>query len=170
SASQLGWLHRGTGQDWATAGALGQGTDVAAGKSFVVPGIRAVGTQSIAISLDPAVVQSWINDPSADQGILLVNETPDAVVRVNASENPNAALRPKLSVTYTAGTQVPQPGTLQFSNPTYAVTENGATATVAVTRTGGSAGSVSVNYGTSNGTATAGSDYTAAAGTLTFAD
>src|SRR5262249_51841170 len=67
------------------------------------------------------------------------------------------------------GTPAPQPGTLQFSSSGYSVNENQGTATVAVTRTGGSDGAVSVNYATSNGTATAGSDYTAAAGTLTFA-
>src|SRR5262249_30541930 len=36
--------------------------------------------------------------------------------------------------------------------------------------TGGTSGAVSVHYATSDGTATAGSDYTAASGTLTFAD
>src|SRR5205085_257865 len=41
---------------------------------------------------------------------------------------------------------------------------------ITVTRTNGSAGSVSVHFATSNGTATAGSDYTATSGTLTFAD
>src|SRR5262249_17460168 len=107
---------------------LGQGTDVVAGKSFVIPGIRAVGNQASTINLDPAVVQSWINNPSADQGILLVNESPGLVVRVNASENPTVSLRPKLSVTYTTGT--PQPGSLQFGNATYSVNENGGTATV----------------------------------------
>ncbi len=40
---------------------------------------------------------------------------------------------------------------------------------VKVTRTGDDAGPVSVNFATSNGTATAGSDYTATSGTLTFA-
>ena len=40
--SQLGWLHRGTGTDWALPGGLGQGTDVIAGKSFVLSGIRPV--------------------------------------------------------------------------------------------------------------------------------
>src|SRR5439155_96408 len=64
---------------------------------------------------------------------------------------------------------VAPPGTLQLSAPTYTVNEAQATATITVTRTGGSAGSVSVNYATSNGTATAGSDYTASSGTLTFA-
>src|SRR5262249_47268964 len=61
-------------------------------------------------------------------------------------------------------------GTLQFSNANYSVSENGGIATITVTRTGGSAGSVSVNYATSNGTATAGSEYTATSGPLTFAD
>lgn len=40
---------------------------------------------------------------------------------------------------------------------------------VSVTRTGGREGSATVNYATSNGTATAGSDYTSTSGTLTFA-
>src|SRR5262249_35245153 len=43
------------------------------------------------------------------------------------------------------------------------------TATITVTRSHGSTGAVSVNYATANGTATAGSDYVAASGTLTFA-
>ena len=69
------------------------------------------------------------------------------------------------------GTDAPgQPGALQFNAASYSVNENQGTATITVTRTGGSAGSVSVNYATSNGTATAGSDYTATSGTLTFAD
>src|SRR5262249_54455881 len=61
NASQLGWRHRGTGQDWASSGAGGQGTDVVAGRSFVLPGITGTGGQTITVDLDPAVVQSWIN-------------------------------------------------------------------------------------------------------------
>jgi hypothetical protein len=64
----------------------------------------------------------------------------------------------------------PNPGSLQFSAPTYAAGEGAGTATVTVTRTGGTAGSVSASYGTSDGIATAGSDYAAASGTVTFAD
>src|SRR5262249_17242548 len=100
---------------------------------------------------------------------LLVNQTPGLIVRVNASENATAAVRPKLSITYTSGPQTPQPGTLQFSVPTYNVSENGGTATITVTRTNGTDGSVSVNHGTTNGRASAGSDYPASSGTLTFA-
>src|SRR5205085_517991 len=117
--------------------------------------------QTITLNIDPAVVQSWINNPNANQGILLVNESTDLVVHIDASEDTTVAFRPKLSVTYNTATQTPPPGTLQFSNTAYSINENGGTATITVTRTGGSGGSVTVNYATSNGTATAGSDYTA---------
>lgn len=62
-----------------------------------------------------------------------------------------------------------QPGQLQFDNINYTVAENGGSATITVTRTGGYYGPVSVHYSTSDGSATAGSDYTAVSGTLSFA-
>src|SRR5262249_42301788 len=154
AGTTLGWLHRGTRQDWATPGALGQGTHVVAGKSFVLSGIRQVGQQTISVALDPALVQNRGNNPSPHHGILPVNQTPGVIVRIDASETSRVAWRPKLSVTYTTGTPTPQPGTLQFSNAAYSVNENAGTATITVTRTGGSDGAVSVNYATSDGTAT----------------
>ena len=63
-----------------------------------------------------------------------------------------------------------QPGTLAFSQATASVNEDDGTLTITVVRTGGSDGAVTVNYATSNGSATAGDDYTANSGTLTFAD
>lgn len=65
---------------------------------------------------------------------------------------------------------VAPPGTLQFSAAAYTVGESGGTATITVTRTGGNSGAVGVSYATSNGTATAGSDYTATSGTLSWAN
>lgn len=59
-------------------------------------------------------------------------------------------------------------GSLQFDSPSYSVDESAGLATITVTRTGGSAGSVSVRFATTNGTATAGSDFTSTSGTLTF--
>ena len=61
------------------------------------------------------------------------------------------------------------PGTLQFVSPTYSVNESAGMVALTVTRTGGSLGAVSVAYATTNGTATAGSDYTATSGTLNWA-
>jgi ELWxxDGT repeat protein len=62
------------------------------------------------------------------------------------------------------------PGQFQFSAAGYAVNENGGSAVITVSRSGGSSGTVTVHYATADGTATAGSDYTATSGTLTFAD
>jgi hypothetical protein len=61
-------------------------------------------------------------------------------------------------------------GSIGFSTFNYSVFEDEGSATITVNRQGGSTGTLSVNYATSDGTATAGQDYTAIAGTLTFAD
>lgn len=61
-------------------------------------------------------------------------------------------------------------GVMEFSAATYAVSEDGGTATITVNRTGTTEGEVSVQYETSAGSATAGADYTDVSGTLTFGD
>lgn len=61
-------------------------------------------------------------------------------------------------------------GTIQFGIGTLNFAENAGTIAIAVTRTNGSAGAVSVNYATSGGTATPGTDYGAKSGKLDFAD
>ena len=63
------------------------------------------------------------------------------------------------------------PGSLQLSAATYSIAENGGSATITVTRTGGSFGAVSIAYTTADGSAsTLDNDYAAASGTLNFAD
>jgi CSLREA domain-containing protein len=64
---------------------------------------------------------------------------------------------------------VPAP-TVAFSVAAYGVNEGGGSRTIIVNRSGALDGPMSVNYATSNGTATAGEDYTVASGTLNFAD
>jgi len=59
-------------------------------------------------------------------------------------------------------------GVLGFSKPPYVAKESDAAATVEVSRSGGKAGEVTVNYATSDGSATAGDDFTPVNGTLTF--
>src|SRR5213076_1682392 len=61
------------------------------------------------------------------------------------------------------------PPVVQFSSGNYSVGEGGGNATLTVTRTGDVSGTSTVQYATANGSATAGSDYTATSGTLTFA-
>ncbi len=60
------------------------------------------------------------------------------------------------------------PGGLGFESATYTVDEDDGTVTITVTRTGGDEGTVTVNYATTDGSATAPADYTETSGTLTF--
>src|SRR5207302_3179563 len=59
-------------------------------------------------------------------------------------------------------------GQAQFSAARYSVDEKSGTALITVTRTGGTDDTVTIDYATSNGSAAAGTDYTAVSGTLTF--
>jgi uncharacterized delta-60 repeat protein/uncharacterized repeat protein (TIGR01451 family) len=59
-------------------------------------------------------------------------------------------------------------GTLSFESSAFAVAENGGFATITVVRQGGAAGTVSVNFTTTDGSALAGVDYTATSGVLSF--
>jgi subtilisin-like proprotein convertase family protein len=71
-------------------------------------------------------------------------------------------------------TLAPTPGQLKFASSDFNEDEKNGAATITVNRTGGTLGSVTVGYATSNGTATggasctAGVDYVTTSGTLTF--
>ena len=60
-------------------------------------------------------------------------------------------------------------GSFVFGSPAYPVAENGGSVTVTVVRQGGLSNAVSVTYGTSDGTARAGVDYTNVSGRFDFA-
>lgn len=61
-----------------------------------------------------------------------------------------------------------QPGTIQFDSPLAIVAESGGSVTLTLNRVGGTLGTVSVDYATSNFTAVAGTNFTASSGTVTF--
>ena len=63
----------------------------------------------------------------------------------------------------------PTQGVVQFGSASYTAGEAAGTFNITVARTGNTSGAATVAYSTSNGTAAAGSDYTAASGTLSFA-
>lgn len=71
--------------------------------------------------------------------------------------------------TATVTITVNEGGTLAFSSATYNVNENDGSAIITITRTGGSAGTATILFATSNGTASA-SDYTPVSTTVTFND
>jgi len=59
-------------------------------------------------------------------------------------------------------------GSLRYSKAAFSATETSGEAFITIQRIGGAKGLVKVNYATSNGSALAGSDYTATSGTMTF--
>ncbi len=87
------------------------------------------------------------------------------------SEASGASLGSPSSTTVTiSGPNDQLTGSVQFKSSTYTVAESGGSVRIYVSRTDGSSGAASVNYATANGTATAGSDYTAKSGTLNWSD
>ncbi len=64
----------------------------------------------------------------------------------------------------------PTPGNFALASGSFSVNENNGPITVNVQRLGGSSGAASVQYFTTNGSATAGSDFGPISGTLNFAD
>ena len=68
-----------------------------------------------------------------------------------------------------AGPPPVNPGTLALGATTVSIGESAGNVTLTVNRTGGTDGAVAVSYATANGSASAGSDYTATSGTLDWA-
>lgn len=94
------------------------------------------------------------------------------VGRVTVSGGNFVATIPAQSIVTFTGAVGSQPGALQFTSDDWRTTEDSGSSPliIAVTRTGGASGAVSVKYATSDGTGRAGVNYTAATGTLSWAD
>ena len=122
-----------------------------------------VGSQS-------QLASSWINRGRASWTVL--PSTFDAVGhRFTAVVNPTILTDDGFDLT--ARAPAGSAGTFNVSAATYTKAEgNSGTSTksISVTRTGGSMGAVGVAYATSDGTATAGTDYVATSGSLQWAD
>lgn len=119
SASVLGWIHRDVGLTWAVPGAGGVGTDRIAGKGFTLSGFKGTGEQSKTVALDPAVVQSWVDSPAANQGVILTNGSVGKVLWLRSSEFATKAHRPTLTIVYepapAGGVPTPPPATVTVS-------------------------------------------------------
>ncbi|MDA8018318.1 MAG: hypothetical protein MPN21_12800 [Thermoanaerobaculia bacterium] len=71
---------------------------------------------------------------------------------------------------FSATVEVTSPGEIQFTSAAFLIGESGGNAMITVERVNGTGGAVSVDYATSDGTAMSGVDYSAATGTLSWAD
>ncbi|UVO55786.1 Calx-beta domain-containing protein [Sphingomonas sp. SUN039] len=125
------------------------------------------GTGTIAAGSNSTTISVVVNGDTTVEG----NET----VLVNLTAPSGATIADAQGVGTITNDDVATPGTLAIDNVTLAEGNAGTTAfTFTVTRTGGSSGTVTVDYATSLGTASATNanavDLTAASGTLTFLD
>ena len=134
------------------------------------------GTATAPADYTAIPTQALSFNPGQTQQPIVVNINGDLDVEsnesffVNLSSPAGASISDSQGVgTLTNDDGAVSAGTLQFSSLAYSINENSATATITVTRSSGTSGAVTVNYGTSNGSATAGQDYTASSGILTWA-
>ena len=119
---------------------------------------------------------TWADGDSADKtiSVAIINDTLTEFAETFAIQLTNitggAVLTTTNEVVTISDDDLVSNGALQFVNTVASVGEAAGTVTLSVGRAGGSVGAVSVSYATSNGTAISGSDYTAASGTLNWAD
>jgi hypothetical protein len=113
--------------------------------------------ESFATGIEPKTIAAvdWSGDNAVDI----------AAPCRNGGETPYTAV-----LIQQAGGGTPPAGILQFSGSAYHVAEDGNSLLITVTRISGSAGNISVDYQSGDGTATAGNDYTAVGGALSFAE
>ena len=112
-------------------------------------------TKSITVNL----TDDTVDEPDETFFVLLSNATGAAL---NAAADAT-------TVTILDNDLPPVPGTLAVTGPT-SVNEAGGSVTYTFSRTGGTDGEVGISYATISDTATAGEDFAAASGTLTWAD
>ena len=166
--AQATWNNRATATPWGAAGAIGAG-DV---ESTPIGTAVMPSTGGAYFSVTGAAMKAWVEGILAgtftDYGVIISLENPTTVGSGDfdiASKEATDGQRPYLEIDYT----VVAPPSLTISDVT--VNNHSGTATVVVSLSAGAPpGGVTVNYATQDDTATAPAYYTAATGTLTFAE
>jgi uncharacterized delta-60 repeat protein len=131
------------------------------------PGLRLSETAGMAIQADGKIVAAGVvaPDPSGTTSFFLTRYLGDAgqlsfsTAASSVSESGRTILPPPINIITEGGGGIILP-----------IAGYGNTAILTVNRTGGATGTVTVDYATSDGTASAGADYIATTGTLTFLD
>ena len=127
------------------------------------------GNKSTGLREFPSAASAFLRDPIGIGGTTLAFSGLDPIANPVTVAPPEVPVQPAACVPGPAPD--PQAGVIQFSAANYSIEElGGASQPVLVTRTGGSRGAVTATFTTSNGTAIAGTDYSAVATSVFFAD
>lgn len=98
--SRATWNRYDSGKVWQTAGALGIGTDRG---SSILGFVSALGTGRHTYPLNAdgvALVQSWVDGPASNHGVLIQNYVNSNTLALASSEVGQSSRRPRLTVVY----------------------------------------------------------------------
>lgn len=144
---------------------------VVAGGGTAASGVNFTGTTNVLQWNNSDISVKTITVPVLHDGLFTSNLTVNLWL-TNGLLNtlPNGSILGLSSITNATLTisNVDFPGTVQFGSGVYSVKKYAGYAQIPVTRTGGTAQTVTVNFATQDGTALAGLNYTATNGVLTF--
>lgn len=124
---------------------------------------------SNTVTFAPGVSNVVVAIPINNNGIVEGNRT----VTMQLANATGSVLYSPTNATLTIVDTVNAAGLLSFASPNYVITEGGTgytNAYITVVRSFGSAGTITVNFSTVDGTALAGTKYVSTNGTLTFGD
>ena len=152
-------------------------SSVGVGKTFTVKVVTHASTYNrAAVSVSgtgtefETAVNAYLRDPLSIGGTTVTTTGLTPVNTPLPLVDPVDAVVPPAACVPGPGPD-PAAGVLQFSAAGYTLAEaNNSAPTITVTRSGGSRGSVTATFATSNATAIAGADYTAVNATVFFAD
>jgi hypothetical protein len=94
------WSARAAGSNWELAGAQGASDRGSVSLGTLLPTVTGAYTVSLG-SAGVALVQSWVNSPLTNRGIIIANGTNADGMDFSPRSDPTPSLRPRLTVNYT---------------------------------------------------------------------
>lgn len=134
-------------------------------------GMNYVGVTNVVHWNDGDALPKTVNIPVLHDGIFTSNLSVNLRLTnglVNTKANVNVLGLSAITNSTLVISNVDFPGQVEFTSGSYSVKKYGGYALIPVIRTGGQAGTVTVNYSTVNGSALNGVNYTTSSGVLTF--
>jgi hypothetical protein len=115
------WSACAAGTSWELAGAQGASDRGAVSLGTLLPTATGVYTVSLN-SASVALVQSWVNNPLTNRGVIIASSTNADGMDFSSREGATPSLRPKLTVSYTTGAAA---ATTYYADPAGSDANNG---------------------------------------------